>query len=364
MKKIILPILLLIFLCSCGNKAQEQMPTPVPTADALGNALSSMTLEEKVGQMFLLVRDTNDMSETVKDFNAGGVVLFEADFKGRTKDDVKAYTSALQSVSKIPLIIAVDEEGGDVVRISKFKGFAEAPFLSPRKLSEYIEDGNAIVAETEKKCILFQQLGINVNLAPVCDMTDNVDSYMYNRSYGNEVNMVSNFIDDTVLTSKAYNIGAVLKHFPGYGDNKDTHKGASVDEREESEFYNRDFVPFTAGLVYPNCAIMVSHNIVKCFDAENPASLSPEIHNIIRNRLGFIGVIMTDDLEMNAIDIPEEEAVVRAIKAGNDMVIVKGKNSYKEAVLDAVRNGEISEKDIDASAERILTWKTNLGLIK
>ena len=367
MKKIILPLLILLILCSCGEKPQEEVvsPTPVPTSDVLGNMLSSMTLEEKIGQMFLLVRDCDDMGDEIESLNAGGIILYEADFKNSTKEKVRAYTDDLQSRSKIPLIIAVDEEGGDVVRISKFKEIADEPFLSPRELSKYTENGNAIVEETEKKCLLLHELGINVNLAPVCDMTDNPDSYMYSRSYGNDINLVCNFVDDTVLTSKDYNTGAVLKHFPGYSDNRDTHTGVAVDEREERDFYERDFVPFTTGLVYPNCAIMVSHNIVKCFDADNPASLSPEIHRIIRERLGFTGVIMTDDIGMGALDgISGEEAAVRAVKAGNDMIISIGKGTYADSVLNAVKNGEISENDIDASVARIIKWKYNLGLIK
>lgn len=160
-------------------------------------------------------------------------------------------------------------------------------------------------------------------------------------------------------------MGSVLKHFPGYGDNVDTHTGIAVDEREMEQFRQEDFLPFQAGIEAGAGAVLVSHNIVLCMDEDTPASLSPEVHRILREELGFGGVIMTDDLSMDAITeyAGAKEAAVLAVEAGNDLLCCTDFEVQAAAVLAAVQDGRISEERIEESARRVLAWKQALGLL-
>lgn len=161
-------------------------------------------------------------------------------------------------------------------------------------------------------------------------------------------------------------IGSVLKHFPGYGSNDDTHTGIATDARKYDQFVNNDFLPFQAGIEAGADSILVSHNIVTSMDKDHPASLSPDVHDIIRDTLGFEGVIMTDDLSMDAIKdyTSNEKAAVQAIKAGNDLLIASDFDTQIPAVLDALKKGTLNEERIDASVTRILVWKLKLGILQ
>ena len=158
----------------------------------------------------------------------------------------------------------------------------------------------------------------------------------------------------------------VLKHFPGYGSNVDTHTGIAIDARPIETFRSSDFLPFEAGIDAGAQSILVSHNIVQCMDGELPASLSPAVHDILRDELGFEGVIMTDDLIMEAITeyTGGENAAVLAVQAGNDMLVSSDFVTQYNAVLAAVQDGTISEDHIRESAIRVIRWKMDLGLME
>ncbi|MBO6054799.1 MAG: beta-hexosaminidase, partial [Oscillospiraceae bacterium] len=159
--------------------------------------------------------------------------------------------------------------------------------------------------------------------------------------------------------------GAVLKHFPGYGGAADTHTGAAYDNRTYETFTESDFLPFRAGFEAGAQAVMVCHNVVSCMDPDRPASLSGEVHRILREELNFDGVAMTDDLAMGAVSgYTDEEAAVQAVKAGNDLLCSSAPATQYNALLSAVQAGEIPEARIDESVLRILRWKRSLGLLK
>ncbi len=163
----------------------------------------------------------------------------------------------------------------------------------------------------------------------------------------------------------AARIGSVLKHFPGYGNNADTHTGMSIDKRPYETFVQEDFLPFSAGIEAGAGAVLVSHNIVECMDASAPASLSKNVHRILREELGFSGVIMTDDLYMDAIKkyTGDREAAVAAVLAGNDMLCCTDFEKQIPAVLEAVQGGIIERRQIAQAAERVLIWKIELGIL-
>lgn len=262
------------------------------------------------------------------------------------------------------MLIGVDEEGGTVVRVSDNPNLRTSPFLSPRDTFN-MGGWKSIEADATEKADLLLSLGINVNMAPDCDITSDPDAFMYYRSFNEDVESECEFVRRYVTITKEKKLGTVLKHFPGYGNNEDTHTGIAFDNREYSEFQNVDFKPFITGIENGADCVLVAHNIVSCMDEEYPASLSENVHNILRNELSFDGVIMTDDLSMSAIRdyTGDDDAAVFAAKCGNDILCCSDVATQYPAVLNAVNNGEIPMEQIDNSVRRILRWKYNLGLI-
>ena len=154
-------------------------------------------------------------------------------------------------------------------------------------------------------------------------------------------------------------MGSVLKHFPGYGNNVDTHTGIAIDERPIETFRNSDFLPFRAGIQAGAPFVLVSHNIVKCMDADLPASLSPAVHEILRGELGFDGVVLTDDLAMDAVKAYAEDGsvAVMALAAGNDMIVTADFEAQIAQVLSAIEDGTLDESVIDEACARVLRAK-------
>ena len=330
-------------------------------AQRVEEILSGMTLEEKVGQMFL-ARMPDSAAYYAETYQLGGYVLFDVDFNGYSQEEVIERIDSCQAVSKIPMIMSVDEEGGTVTRVSDY--FRDSRFMSPRDV--YAEGGwSGIVSDTIEKCELLKDLHLNMNLAPVCDLADDYGDFMYDRSFSGDAQEAANFIGWTISTMNQQGIGSSLKHFPGYGNNVDTHTGMAIDYREAQEYYDYDLVPFMEGIEMGASSVMVSHNIVTCFDDYYPASLSPEIHRILREDLGFEGVIITDDLVMGAIQdfCGEVNSAVYAVEAGNDMLISTNFESQFESIMAAIDEGRITEERINESVRRILTMKINMGLM-
>lgn len=384
-------IVLVLFFASCGkgnnsvketttsttkavettSTASKPTTTVEPTTNpeenlnnSLDNYINQMTTEEKVGQMFYVRCPDTDASTVINKYHIGGYILFGKDFENKTKEEVTNTISSYQDEAKNPLLIGVDEEGGTVVRVSSNPNLRESPFLSPK--DTFANGGwDGITDDAKEKAELLLSLGINVNMAPDCDITSDTDGFMYDRSFSNNVDDVDKFVSTVVSISKENHLGTVLKHFPGYGNNVDTHTGIAYDNRDYSEFTEKDFKPFIAGINAGADCILVSHNIVNCMDKNYPASLSENVHKIIRNELNFDGVIMTDDLIMDAITqfTGDKSAAVIATKAGNDLLCCSSVDTQYSAVLKAVNNNEIPMSQINASVKRILKWKINLGIL-
>lgn len=328
--------------------------------------IDTMSTEELVGQLFLArCPGKGTAAADAQTYHLGGYVLFGGDTKYETPDSLRQTIQSYQDAASIPLLIAVDEEGGTVNRVSSNKAFRSSRFQSPRKL--YSQGGLGLLTSTEaEKSQLLSSLGINVNLAPVCDITTNKNAFMYDRSLGLSPDDTGKCIAAMVMVQHRNGIGSVLKHFPGYGNNTDTHVGIAVDERSLDELGAVDLVPFAYG-IRMNCdAIMVSHTIVKCLDDQLPASLSPAVVDYMRNTMGFEGVIVTDDLIMQAITkrYGDDEAAVMAVLAGIDMLCSSSYKVQYEAVLEAVNSGRIPAEQVKASVARILQWKYRLGLLE
>ena len=336
---------------------------PMPTGDPMEELMDSLTLEQKVGQIFLARCPETGAAEAVRQYHLGGFVLFDRDFEGETPSSMAQKIAGYQGVSDIPLLIAVDEEGGTVNRVSSHKAFRAYPFPSPRAL--YTKGGLELIHNTEaEKAQLLSGLGINVNLAPVCDITTNPSAFMYRRSLGQSPAVTGEFVTDSIQTMGRFGVAAVMKHFPGYGNNADTHIGIARDSRSLETLETEDMQPFFAGISAGGGAILVSHTIVEAIDPECPASLSQPMNYYLRLAMNFGGVIITDDLSMDAIaaQYGTEEAAVLAVLAGNDLLCSTEFETQYSAVLKACRSGRIPEAVLNEAVERVLRWKAQMGL--
>ena len=322
--------------------------------DEAKEKLKEMSLDEKIAQIFL-VRYPDDGTSVLEKYQFGGYVFYAKDFENKSYDEVKKMISDLQSVSKIPILTAVDEEGGKVVRISSNPKLVNEPFKSSREL--YLEGGfEAIKEDTINKSKLLFDLGINLNLAPVIDVSVNSNDYMYSRALGEDSSVTSKYAKEVIKASKGLGVSYTLKHFPGYGNNADTHNGKAIDNRSYEDILKNDLPPFEAGIDEGAEAVLVSHNIVNSIDSNNPASLSTSIHNLLRNKLKFGGIIITDDLAMGATkDI--DGATLKAILSGNDLIITTDYEKSINSVKEAISNKVIDESLIDRLAFRIIAWK-------
>ena len=193
------------------------------------------------------------------------------------------------------------------------------------------------------------------------DVTRNPSDYMYQRSFGQNTELTSTYASTVITASQGLGVSYTLKHFPGYGNNTDTHNEVSVDNRSKESILEKDLPPFDAGIEAGATSALVSHNLVSAIDEENIASLSPSIHNLLRNELSFSGIVITDDLAMGAVE-NTETSCVNAILAGNDLLIVTDYKTCYNGVNVAVQKSQIPEELIDKLATRVLAWKYSKGL--
>ena len=378
-----LAALMLLSLATCGSAPQTAEPSPAPApptayepspapvpeppADPLEKFLDSMTLAEKVGQLFFVRCPADSAVEDVSAYHLGGYILFGRDTKDKTANELIQAIQSYQDNASIPLLIGVDEEGGTVVRFSSNPHLRSEKFASPQRL--YSLGGmERIVADAREKDVLLDALGFNVNLAPVADVSSNPNDFIYPRAFGQDAPATADYVSAVTAQMTADGMGSVLKHFPGYGNNEDTHTGIAVDERPYEDFVNSDFLPFSAGFKSGGAmtAVLVSHNIVECMDGELPASLSPNVHRILREELGFDGVVMTDDLAMEAVSAyaGDGAVAVMALEAGNDLVLTTDYRTQTPKVIGAVENGDLDASVIDTACLRVLRWKQALGLLE
>lgn len=341
---------------------QERLAAEQAREKRLQALLDSMTLEEKVGQLFFVRCPTENAVEDISTYHLGGYLLFSRDFKDGdnwlTKEQFLEKIQSYQDAAEIPLFIGSDEEGGTVTRASRNPNLFSEPFKSPQAI--YSAGGmKALAQDALDKSQSLLDLGINVNFAPVCDVSTNPGDFIYDRTLGQDTETTADYITRTVLTMGDAGEMAVLKHFPGYGNNADTHTGIAVDDRPMETFENSDLLPFKAGIEADAPFVLVSHNIVNCMDPDLPASLSPAVHKVLRETCGFEGIAITDDLAMDAVQAYAKDGAVAvmALQAGNDMVITTDYRTQIPAVIEAVKNGTLEESVIDSACFRVLKCK-------
>lgn len=338
--------------------------TPTTTSGDPKNAMAEelmagMTLEEKVDQM-LIAHYSEGMENSHVPW--GGVLFFSSAFEDRSESSVRTLMTDLQKNSKYTLITAVDEEGGTVLRVSRFQQYGADPFKSPSEILN-ASGLDGVYDDAVTKSQFLRNLGINFNLAPVADVSQDSESFIYERASQLDSKGTADYVKNVIKGMNSVGVGSSLKHFPGYGDNVDTHTDIGTDNNS-LDYIEERLLPFKAGIAAGADSVMVSHLIVNAIDPDYPSSISKKVHDVLRNELGFDGVIMTDDLEMKGIVQFSQNPEVAAVLAGNDMLITPDPEKMAASILAAVSDGTISKKAIDDAVMRILTMKLTAGLIR
>lgn len=354
--------------------APEEPVEPVdPVESMISEMLESMTLHEKVCQMLIVTLDSltgvngatlaGELTQAgLEAYPVGGIIHFAQNII--SGEQITQLNKRLQEMSDIPLMIAVDEEGGDVARLRSQIGAH-----SVRSMLRYEDAGTETAYENA--AIISEALikhGFNTNFAPVADVWSNPSNRVIgNRAYSRDFETAAMLVSAAVMGFRDNNIACSLKHFPGHGNTReDSHYNTAYVNKTLDELRAEEFLPFIAGIAAGADMVMTGHLIVPEAD-DVPATLSRVlITNILRRELGFDGIVITDSLAMNAIsrNYSAPEVAVAAVNAGVDILLMPV--SIEEtvaAVISAVENGEISERQIDESVRRILSLKASLRLL-
>ena len=361
-----------------STKSSEDKAVDEITLDGMvSDALSKMTLKEKIGQLFVVCTDSLDfnaetevtekMRKNLEEYKPGGVIFFSYNLKNRTQ--VKEMISDMQKNAEIPLFTAVDEEGGSVARIANSKNMQTTKFPAMAEIGNTGDSKNAYhVGETIGKEIY--ELGFNLDFAPVADINTNAENTeIGNRSFGSEPKTVADMVSQEVKGLQAQGVSATLKHFPGQGQcGEDTHKGYVELNETIDRLRDVEFLPFKSGISAGADMVMMSHVAVsKITGKETPASLTKlMVTDILREELQFDNVIITDAMNMKVITkfYDADQAAVMAIEAGNDMILMPDNFEQAfEGVLEAVKDGTLSESQIDEAAGRVLSVKIKRGIL-
>jgi len=353
---------------TAGRSAVEKTLTLDEKVDAI---VDKMTYKEKLGQMVMIGIQGTELSEDaaymLSQYHIGGVILFDRNLQSR--EQTAKLTAALQKSAKemarqpVPLFIAIDEEGGDVVR---GKSLIQPP-PSQQKLGQAGET-TEVEAWARKTGVALKDLGINVNFAPVADVGSN-DT----RSYSKDPDTVVKFVKAAAQGYESSREIYALKHFPGIGRGTvDSHKDISSIDVTEDTLVKTDLKPFQAMIdekADQDFFILVSHLKYPQLDAKNAASQSHAIvTGLLREKMGYNGLIITDDLEMGAVAKygSYREIGVKAVKAGVDIVMMCHEYPHETDVylglLEAYENGELDKAQIDASVRRIVKAKLRNGI--
>lgn len=348
----------------------------------LDEYMAGMSLEEKVGQLFYVTvgnleepiysdsTDYRQLSEAAAQnlevYQPGGVILFGDNIV--SDEQVMTLTQELQTASDIPLYIGVDEEGGTVSRLGSKFGIT---MKNVGPMSAVGATGDSTIAYETGKTLAdgIQQYGFNMDFAPVADvLTNPANTEIGNRSFGTDADLVADMVSSEIIGLQEQGVSAVTKHFPGHGGViGNSHQSLQYIDTTVEELEQVEFVPFQAAIASDTDAILISHLVLTDLEEDTPSSLSNKVvTGILRESLGYDGLVITDSFQMASIadNYEQGEAAVLAIQAGCDMILMPVEyDTCYQAVLDAVKNGRISETQIDEACRRILEAKLKRGIL-
>lgn len=343
--------------------------------------LDSMTLEEKILQLFMVTPEAltgydevyaaGEATESaIEQYPVGGLVYFSKNLRNeaQTKDMLTRTNQYAKERTGLPMLLAVDEEGGQVARISGREGFALDAFPDMSDIGAQGDSGKAYEVGDAIGAYL-AELGFNMDFAPVADVLTNPDNTVVKRrSFGSDAKTVANMVVRETEGLKKHKISPVLKHFPGHGGTaEDSHEGMAVIHRTVDELLENELIPFQTGIEAGADFVMVGHiSDPEAVGDDRPAVFSKTlVTEVLRDTLKFDGIIITDAMNMGAVTgfCSSGDAAVRALEAGVDMILMP--EDFKAAcqgVEEAVEAGTIGEDRIEESVLRILTLKAEKQL--
>jgi len=368
----ILPLVMLLAM-TAGPCAQSQPKQQAfPAAKDIEQLIHRMTLDQKLGQM-TIVQFTGPLysagiATMINRYQIGAVVLYARNRNIQDKEQLKLLIGLMQNDSALPLLVAIDQEGGYVDRLASLDG--ERPSAAAIGATNDVSSARQAGVQDE---VDLAALGFNLNLAPVVDVTNVPNKQLAGRTFGDNPAIVTRMAAAYLQgLQREHRVIGVLKHFPGLGSaGVDPHIGVARLDRARPMLQSIDWAPYRALIAAGDAhAVMVTHEVVRAVDPDTPSSLSGKVVNgVLRGELGFHGVVVTDNLTMEGVTafVPNAQSAVLAITAGDDLLMgpstPQGVASIFEAIKQAVTLRALSVARIDESVRHILMLKYKLGLL-
>ncbi|MFI3250950.1 MAG: glycoside hydrolase family 3 protein [Eubacteriales bacterium] len=399
-KLAILMILLISFpLSGCGSEIEptpptitiEPTPSPPPVVEdpptpeelqaiELATLLARMTLEEKVGQIFIITPDDlpvvgheeeltfeEEFHQSLLHYPVGGFILFSDDIS--SPEQVIEVTDRMKASGEITPFISIDEEGGTVARLANHKAFDLPTYRNMQTVGNSGDTDQAYEVGLVIGSYLVEH-GFNLDFAPVADVNTNPNNPVIGgRAFSSDPDLAAEMVVAAIGGFQESGIMTCIKHFPGHGDTKaDTHYGTAISEQTWEEMLECEMLPFVEGISAGVDMVMVSHIItVNVTTDQLPSTLSHDmITGKLRNELGYEGVIITDAMNMGAIvnEFSSSEAAVTSFLAGNDILLmIEDFVEGFDGIMSALEDGTITETRLDESVMRILSLKQQYGLL-
>lgn len=376
--KICCYFIFILCLVGCNNKKNSPMLTPTlePTSTSkkteaenliskVEETLTKLSLDEKIGQMLVISyrssKFDSKIENTLKTLKPGGIILFKENIT--TYQQTVNYINMIKQTADIPIIIGIDQEGGNVQRI---KTLPDANVLTIPYMYYLGQTGDSKLSY-KVGTVVGEELGafgINLDYAPSIDIFSNPSNTVIGkRAFGTDAKTVIDMSFPFAEGLKDSGIIPVMKHFPGHGDTViDSHVGLPVVTKTKEELMTRELLPFQEAVKRNADIIMVAHISFPNITGDNqPASLSQEIvTNLLREEMGYQGVVTTDAVDMKALSdrYTTKEICTKAIQAGVDMILMSQESSIALAsIKESLQEGIITEEQINAAVTRILTMK-------
>ena len=371
-----------------ATEAPTQPATEAPTQpeqteppDYVTSLMQEMTLRQKVGQLFIVHPDSLDpppnpdekcavgctpaMAEALKQYPVGGIIMFGENIE--SPDQIRKFNTDLQACAEIPLFLCIDEEGGLVARLANHKAFDLPKYRSAASVGK---SGNPSKALEMGRTIgsYLKEYGFNVDFAPVADVNTNPkNTTIGSRAFSSKPETAAQMAAAMADGLREEGIIPTFKHFPGHGDTaEDSHDALAVSQKTAEELATCEWIPFESAT--ENDMIMVGHiALPNVLNNRTPATMSEEIvTEVLKNQLGFQGLVVTDSMEMGAItaQYTSDKAALYALKAGCDIILMPANlETAFEAVVEACETGELSKDHLDATVEGILRFKEQHGIL-
>lgn len=361
MKKFFLVLICLLFI-GCEKKVDFES---LSIEEKVNYKLENMTLDEKIAQMLVVYYVGSNYDDTLKsvitEVKPGGFILMENNIT--TYENTLNLVKSMQKDSEIPMLITIDNEGGNVQRFTNISDLEVSDV--PSMYNVGLKNDKTLAYNIGKLMALeLRTIGVNVDFAPVLDVFSNPNNKVIgNRAFSSDANIVSTLGLSVGKGLEDNKVMACYKHFPGHGNTDvDSHYDMPVINKSLEELYDEELIPFKNAIDNGASMIMIGHiNMPKISNDDKPASLSYEIvTNLLKNELNYKGLVITDALNMGALKntYTDKEIYVHAINAGVDLLLMpNGSRNAIKYIKEAIDSNDVKVSQIDESVKKILTYK-------